>query len=340
MSLTRLRANLERTTTPKLKNDVAGILDEQRREIAERIRANASHVAGKPKDTSSWWNGRKWDERLMAALQAPLVAMAQSVTSHVSDVLAPRKADPLDPVQRALTRGAARVTGINARTKDAIASYVASGIEEGLSAAELADAIEEGITLDGMALFDEYRAELIARTELMDAYNGAALSSYDDAGITIVQAIDGDGDEECAARDGQEFSVEEADSIEDHPNGTLDWVPVLGKAETGSPSFSNEKSPAYLAALKAAIEYGDRVQPTPIVKINAPPAMIVPAPEVRVEAAPAPNVTIDTTAFAEALKAQDARFIELQAAILRPRKQNVVRKADGTIDYVISEPNE
>ncbi len=43
----------------------------------------------------------------------------------------------------------------------------------------------------------------------------------------MVEAIDGDGDEECAARDGQEFSIADADGIEDHPNGTLDWVPVL-----------------------------------------------------------------------------------------------------------------
>ncbi len=77
------------------------------------------------------------------------------------------------------------------------------------------------------SLFDEYRAELIARTELMDAYNGAALGSYQDAGLTKVQAIDGDADEECAARNGQEFTIIEADGISDHPNGTLDWIPVL-----------------------------------------------------------------------------------------------------------------
>jgi hypothetical protein len=62
----------------------------------------------------------------------------------------------------------------------------------------------------------------------MDAYYSAALGSYTEAGIEQVQAIDGDGDPECAARDGEIFSVDEADGIEDHPNGTLDWVPILG----------------------------------------------------------------------------------------------------------------
>ena len=76
-------------------------------------------------------------------------------------------------------------------------------------------------------MFDEYRAEMIARTELMSSYNDATLGSYTDADVTQVQAIDGDGDEECAARDGQTFDIDEADGIEDHPNGTLDWVPIL-----------------------------------------------------------------------------------------------------------------
>ena len=75
--------------------------------------------------------------------------------------------------------------------------------------------------------FDQYRAERIARTELMFAYNAAALDSYGSMGVTQVQAIDGDDDEECAERNGQVFSLADAEAIEDHPNGTLDWAPVL-----------------------------------------------------------------------------------------------------------------
>jgi hypothetical protein len=45
-----------------------------------------------------------------------------------------------------------------------------------------------------------------------------------------VEAIDGDGDEECAARNGNVYAVDEALEIEDHPNGTLDWIPVVDKA--------------------------------------------------------------------------------------------------------------
>ena len=84
----------------------------------------------------------------------------------------------------------------------------------------------------------------------MDAYNGAAIASYDDAGVSEVQAIDGDGDEECAARDGETFSLEEADSIEDHPNGTLDWVPIIPD-ESPVKSAEAPDIPALLRAAKA-----------------------------------------------------------------------------------------
>lgn len=81
--------------------------------------------------------------------------------------------------------------------------------------------------VESIAAFDPYRAELISRTELMFAYNSAALGSYREAGLNMVQAIDGDDDEQCAARNGREFTIADAYGIEDHPNGTLDWVPVL-----------------------------------------------------------------------------------------------------------------
>ena len=149
--------------------------------------------------------------------------MAVTVSEHIAESY-PAKAEPISAVDRALNRGAARVTGINQTTRDAIAAIIAQAIEDGTDLLAVADSIE------GLNLFDEYRSELIARTELMDAYNGAAIGAYGDAGFTMLEAIDGDGDEECASRDGQEFSVEEADSIEDHPNGTLDWVPVMDKA--------------------------------------------------------------------------------------------------------------
>jgi hypothetical protein len=61
----------------------------------------------------------------------------------------------------------------------------------------------------------------------MFAYNDAALGSYREYGVDRVEAIDGDEDTECADRNGRTYPLEEALGITDHPNGTLDWVPVV-----------------------------------------------------------------------------------------------------------------
>lgn len=123
-------------------------------------------------------------------------------------------------VERALRRLGARVAGIDRTTRDGLRDVIRSCIEDGLSARDAATRVRD------WSGWDEYRAERIARTELMNAYNTAALDTYAEYGVTQVVADDGDDDEECAERHGQVFDVAEAESIVDHPNGTLDWLPV------------------------------------------------------------------------------------------------------------------
>ena len=216
-SLVKLRSTVEKRVTPKLRANVRDVLLAQRKDIANRIREHAAKIAAKPSDTTIWFP-KTWDAKLAAAL-APTTAMSEQVRGHIRQTLQPGKAAPVTEYVVGT-----RVTGINERTRQKIAQAISAAIDNGDLITDVADALEEG---DLSGLFDDYRAELIARTELMDAYNTAALGEYGDAGVTQVQAIDGDDDEECADRDGQVFDIEEADSIEDHPNGTLDWVPVL-----------------------------------------------------------------------------------------------------------------
>jgi phage portal protein BeeE len=323
-SLTTLRANLDRSQTPRIREAVAKVLDRQKAEIARKVREHAGHLAAKPKDTDPWWDAEKWDKALHAALSPFLTATAENVSAHIATVLEPRPGKA-SPVEKVLTRGAARVTKINQTTRDGIVGIIAQGIDDGLSPAALGDAIE------AWSGFDEYRSELIARTEMMDAYNAAALGSYDEAGLTQVQAIDGDGDPECAERDGQVFDIDEADTIEDHPNGTLDWVPVIGeyKAAPLSKAEPIEVGPRtahaaelYLAELEAAAsqrqakadaaasENESRLaalveqfaaltretlanREAPIIHVNVPD-MPTPVVNVKVDAAPAPEITVHT----------------------------------------------
>ena len=233
-SLLALRDTITTHHTPRIAENVRAILAEQRAEVAARIRAHADAIARKPRDVQVWWDGPRWDRSLSGALIGGLTGMAISVSRQVSEVLPPAKAEPLSAVDRVIARGATRVTKINQATRDEIASIIATAVETNTPLLAVADALEAGTDLtpligrSGGIVGDlAYRAEMIARTELMDAYNAASLASYGDAGITMVQAIDGDQDDECAARNGREFSVTEAENVSDHPNGTLDWVPIL-----------------------------------------------------------------------------------------------------------------
>lgn len=222
-----LRSKVQTRFTPRLRKSVADVLASQKIDAATRVRTHGAAIARKPKDQTIWWYADKEDERLAKVLRTGATGIAQTVARQIGDIMKPvsGKAAPVayeDAVVAFVDkRTAKRVTEINATTRDAIQAAILEGFEQGLSPSQVGDLIE------GLPAFDEARAELVARTETMFAYNDAALSSYGEFGVSEVLAYDGDGDEECAARDGQTFSVDEAYSIEDHPNGTLDWAPVV-----------------------------------------------------------------------------------------------------------------
>ena len=135
----------------------------------------------------------------------------------------------------------------------------------------------------------------------MLAYNRAALDAYGEFGVEKVLAYDGDYDPECEERNGQEFTVEEALAIEDHPNGTLDWAPVTDKA------YHEEPLAMAIKGLAAAV---DRPLPSIIVQNGDGPAM-----------------SIDPSPLTEA-------FMDVVAEIRQansPRTMKVVRDERGKI---------
>ena len=83
---------------------------------------------------------------------------------------------------------------------------VLSKLPEGLDDRRLHGVVDHGLGREFLAFAED----------LADVRDGEADEHADD----------GDGDEECAQRDGQVFDIDEAESIEDHPNGTLDWIPL------------------------------------------------------------------------------------------------------------------
>ena len=77
----------------------------------------------------------------------------------------------------------------------------------------------------------KYRAKLIARTETMYAQNESALATYESSdAIQQVEVADdmmGHGDADCSARAGTIMTISNARNVQDHPNGTLRFLPVL-----------------------------------------------------------------------------------------------------------------
>lgn len=229
--LTELRAQIDHAQIPRMKRSVADALSAQKADVIARIRRlGLDHLRSRRKDTQGWWMGKSHDQNLMAALK-PHVSTIASKVAHRTDailspVLRPAKATTDEFVVAVttgvLTKGAGRVQGINDTTRKRIQDAIA----EALDAAETIDDVIAAV--EGLDIFDEYRSELIARTESMFAYNSASLGSYGEFGVTMVEPLDGDEDQECIDRLARgAVSLEDAEADEDHPNGTLTWVPIV-----------------------------------------------------------------------------------------------------------------
>jgi len=258
-----LRQALDKRMIPTIRNSVQAFLASQRSDIAARLRGASERQMN---DEAYWFRGDFWDRALDKALRPHLAGIASTVTRRSAEILATGKAKTpaaviaaieevdIDPftakVERyVLTQTGVRIGGINETTRQAVGSIIQAGLSESLTASEIADRIET------MPAFDEARAEMVARTESQFAYNTAAITSFSEYGVSEVQAIDGDGDEVCAARNGQVFSIAEAEGIEDHPNGTLDWAPYFAKADP------------MIEVAKAMMEMAQR---QPIVNVHSP----------------------------------------------------------------------
>ena len=306
-----LRETLQAQVTPTLQAGVQLVLDQQKRSVISRVRTNWDHVKSHPAEHQTWF-GRpgEWDAALLNALRPGLMGVAQTVAGKVKTLYGAQKADPVGVVDRVLKRKAARVTGINETTQAAIAAALAQVIEDD-------GTLDEAIAaLEGLTTFDDYRAEMVARTELMDAYNASALNSYADSGFGWVEATDGDQDEECANRlANNPYTVDDAMSEEDHPNGTLDWVPLfedeVPKATLDTPDGSGDGMLTISMRLpqQQAPIVNMPVQPAPIVNVAQPkfkrpkvnvsvasPAVNVEAPNIKVKRGRAPKVRVNLPA--------------------------------------------
>lgn len=147
-----------------------------------------------------------------------------------------------DVVGRQVVAAGGRQLGLvdlTAQTRQALFEVLAEARAEGLGPIEAARRIRRfvgagrftGMERERQGAGVRYRSELIARTETLHAQRVSVAEAGRQAGFTRYLAFDnrtGFGDEECVARDGQEFSYDEmiAETAAEHPNGTLSFAPV------------------------------------------------------------------------------------------------------------------
>jgi SPP1 gp7 family putative phage head morphogenesis protein len=257
-------------------------------------------------------------------------------------------------LQALLSRLGTRIKGINETTREKVSAAIREGIEAGDGAAALGDRVQAA------AAFDEYRAELIARTESAQVLNEAQIESFREFGVERVTAIDGDDDPECAERNGKEFDIDEALNISDHPNGTLDWSPVIassGKADMEEQvptqkaiatmaipqisvpmTFAPDMSPvaeaidrmgervAYLGEEVRTL--AERPNPAPVVNVAAA-EVNVPVPVVNVEA-PVVNLPTQKATFEGPI---DMRIVDMPDRVSKSVKE-IERDGRGLIKRV------
>jgi hypothetical protein len=107
-------------------------------------------------------------------------------------------------------------------TRDMLRSDLTEMMDEGMTPAEIANALEENYA------FSESRSLMIARTETGFAYNRGGLKMYDESGVKLVYVTDGDYDEDCRAANGQVWTTEYASiNALQHPNCVRTFAPCL-----------------------------------------------------------------------------------------------------------------
>jgi phage portal protein BeeE len=365
-------------------------LDGQRERVVDRLRAAlpASKADRKAwiKADPEWWNGTVEDAELANVLRVVYEDSARGGLQNVADTLG--RIVPNKAVARItddlLTYGGERITDINARTLQAISIELAEGTKRGYSIAQLIDGVpaEEfrgvlNVGLDnGVGVWGDARAETIARTETALSYNRAALGGYREFNVRQVQAIDGDKDAECATRNGQTFSLDDAYGIADHPNGTLDWVPVVG--DKAAHMETDDVTPAEVRAIVAemlvraspptppaapqpiivktgpddglralAEEMKEAIASLPAPVVNVPETVVnVPETVVNVAApvvnVPAPIVNVappDMTVMEAAVLKSTTRVqdVRIVESTLPPRKRKVKRDLYGRVTEMTEE---
>lgn len=230
-ALQRIRLDVARRMTQTVDVYFSQLADR----VVERAGKNAADAEQKA-DLPSAGELLNADDRkkLESLIKRYYVEVIQLSWEQWNYVLGVEKAfDLTDPlVTQTVKMAATRVKEINDTTMQEIRDALKYGNENGWSVDQLVRGDENQPGL--RAIVDETyknRARTIARTELGEAQNSATVKRYGDAGVKLVEILDGgsaDDDVECNAANGQIWTLAyfNANRLE-HPNCTRAAAPVF-----------------------------------------------------------------------------------------------------------------
>jgi hypothetical protein len=316
-------------------------LAEQRERLVanvEREYAGLTKAQRMKAEPAGWWDQALEDQLLGEQLDRLYVQLSRSALTVVSNEV--NRVVTKDRIRRVtakmLESAGARITDINEATREAARLTLSIGVQRGYTLGQLIGGVPaegyNGIRSlvnpeTGKAMFDAYRAELVARTETMRAYNESALYGYAEYDVKTVIASDGDYDNECRERDGTPFSVEDALEIADHPNGTLDWVPVVPDRK----AVDVDRYAELAEAIKALADRRPEPSPAPMFILGSEQAVQALQPaDVHVDAPDLGPVVAEIKTLGDRIEAMERSvpFVKVDAPIVNVDNVRVTSMPD------------
>ena len=177
---------------------------------------------------------RKVRESYIATMTPHLIEVMKTAVKNGMDLVRPKnphKSDPLSGLSQAAidwlkTRMAWAAAQVGDETEQLLRAQLLAGYENGESIPQISDRIKQ--VFDNM---EDYRAERIARTEIMSASNQGTLEGYWDSGVVdkveFYTALDERTCDYCNEYQGQLFDKGEEMPIPLHPNCRCIYLAVL-----------------------------------------------------------------------------------------------------------------
>ena len=331
---------------PGMRAAIASFLKDQRARVAAKIEDTLpASKAERIKADPVWWDAQAEDRALADELRTFYLEIDRNALQVVANTMSSSltKGTVNRLVLSTLRASGESITAINETTRAAIAAQLETGVARGYSINQLVagvpkenfGGVQNALLDNGVPVWDDYRAEMISRTETMRSYNQAALHGYKELNVRRVQALDGDFDPVCEDRNGQTFPIDEAFSISDHPNGTLEWAPI---------TKSVDRLEDLTLAVKALAE---RETPAPVVNVTMPEPreqtpVVVNVPEAPtpiilatkdVAAALAPDIHIEPTDLGPVIAAVQALGDDIKA-IKAPQVKVAAPEVTVNVDNV------